>query len=50
MIVTVQPQLVSVFFGGAVLEPLGVVLSLAIAALIIPIVEVYKAIMRKIEE
>ena len=50
VIVTIQPQLVSVFFGGAVLEPLGVVLSLAIAALIIPIIEAYKAIMRKIEE
>ena len=51
VIVTVQPSLAAMFFGpGVVLEPRGVAMALFLAFLIIPLVEVYKAIMRGIEK
>ena len=51
VIVTVQPSLAAMFFGpGVVLEPRGVAMALFLAFLIVPLVEVYKAIMRGIEK
>ena len=51
VIVTVQPTLAAMFFGpGITLEPRGVACALGLAFLIIPIVEVYKAIMRAVEK
>ena len=51
VIVTVQPSLAAMFFGpGVVLEPRGVAMALFLAFLIIPLVEMYKAIMRGIEK
>ena len=51
VIVTVQPSLAAMFFGpGVVLEPRGVAMALFLAFLIVPLVEVYKTIMRGIEK
>ena len=51
VIVTVVPSLAAMFFGpGITLEPRGVVMALFLAFLIVPLVEVYKAIMRAIEK
>ena len=51
VIVTVQPTLASMFFGpGITLEFRGVLCALGLAFLIIPLVELYKAIMRAIEK
>ena len=50
VIVTDVPALAQMFFGNVTLEPRGVICALLIALLIIPIVEVYKAIMRHVEK
>ena len=51
VIVTVVPSLAAMFFGpGITLEPRGVAMALFLAFLIVPLVEVYKAIMRAIEK
>ena len=50
VIVTVQPTLANMFFGPVTLELKGVIAALALAFLIIPIVEIQKAIMRAIEK
>ena len=50
VIVTDIPALAQMFFGNVTLEPRGVICALLIALLIIPIVEVYKAIMRHVEK
>ena len=51
VIVTVVPGLAAMFFGpGITLEPRGVAMALFLAFLIVPLVEVYKAIMRAIEK
>ena len=51
VIVTVVPSLAAMFFGpGITLEPRGVATALFLAFLIVPLVEVYKAIMRAIEK
>ncbi len=51
VIVTVVPGLAAMFFGpGITLEPRGVLAALGLAFLIVPLVEVYKAIMRAIEK
>ena len=50
VIVTDVPVLAQMFFGNVTLEPRGVICALLIALLIIPIVEVYKAIMRHVEK
>ncbi len=51
VIVTVVPSLAAMFFGpGITLEPRGVLAALGLAFLIVPLVEVYKAIMRAIEK
>ena len=50
VIVTDVPALAQMFFGNVALEPRGVICALLIALLIIPIVEVYKAIMRHVEK
>ncbi len=50
VIVTVVPGLADMFFGpGIVLEPRGVLCALGLAVLIVPLVEVYKCIMRAVE-
>ena len=50
VIVTVQPTLANMFFGPVTLELKGVIAALVLAFLIIPIVEIQKAIMRAIEK
>ena len=50
VIVTVQPTLAEMFFGPVTLEPKGVVAALGLAFLIIPLMEIYKAIMRAVEK
>ena len=50
VIVTDVPALAQMFFGNVTLEPRGVICALLIALLIIPIVEVYKVIMRHVEK
>ena len=50
VIVTDVPALAQMFFGNVTLEPRGVICALLIALLIIPIVEVYKAIMHHVEK
>ena len=50
VIVTDVPALAQMFFGNVALEPRGVAAALFIAFLIIPIVEVHKAIMRAVEK
>ena len=47
---TVQPTLANMFFGPVTLELKGVIAALALAFLILPIVEIQKAIMRAIEK
>ena len=49
VIVTVVPALANMFFGPVTLELRGVLAALGLAFLIIPLVEVYKAIMRAVE-
>ena len=46
VIVTVQPTLAEMFFGPVTLELKGVLAALGLAFLIIPLMEIYKAIMR----
>ena len=50
VIVTVQPTLAEMFFGPVTLELKGVVAALGLAFLIIPLMEIYKAIMRAVEK
>ena len=50
VIVTVQPTLAEMFFGPVTLEPKGVIAALGLAFLIIPLMEIYKAIMRAVEK
>ena len=50
VIVTVQPTLAMMFFGDVTLELRGVLAALGLALMIIPLVEVYKAIMRAVEK
>ena len=50
VIVTVQPTLAEMFFGPVTLEFKGVVAALGLAFLIIPLMEIYKAIMRAVEK
>ena len=49
IVVMVEP-LAMMFFGVPGLEPVGILTALGIAFLIIPLVEVYKAIMRGVEK
>ena len=49
VIVTVQPTLAEMFFGPVTLELKGVIAALGLAFLIIPLMEIYKAIMRVID-
>ena len=49
-VVTEVPALAQMFFGNVALEPRGVAMALFLAFLIIPIVEVQKAIMRAVEK
>ena len=49
VIVTVQPTLAEMFFGPVTLELKGVLAALGLAFLIIPLMEIYKAIMRAID-
>ena len=48
LVILVEP-LSMMFFGVPGLEPIGIFSALGIAALIIPLVEIYKAIMRAVE-
>ena len=50
VIVTVQPTLAEMFFGPVTLELKGVLAALGLAFLIIPLMEIYKAIMRAVEK
>ena len=50
VLVVAQPALSSIFFGNVTLPVEGYIISIVIAALIIPTVEIQKAIMRKIEK
>ena len=50
VIVTVQPTLAEMFFGPVTLELKGVIAALGLAFLIIPLMEIYKAIMRAVEK
>ena len=50
VIVTVQPTLAEMFFGPVTLELKGVVAALGLAFLIIPLMEIYKAVMRAVEK
>ena len=50
VIVTVQPTLAEMFFGPVTLELKGVIAALCLAFLIIPLMEIYKAIMRAVEK
>ena len=50
VIVTVQPTLAEMFFGPVTLEFKGVLAALGLAFLIIPLMEIYKAIMRAVEK
>ena len=50
VVVTQVPALATMFFGDVTLELRGVIWALVLAFLIIPIVEVYKAIMRAVEK
>ena len=50
VIVTAQPTLAEMFFGPVTLELKGVLAALGLAFLIIPLMEIYKAIMRAVEK
>ena len=50
LIVVMVPELAQMFFGVEPLEPVGILTALGIAFLIIPLTEVYKAIMRGVEK
>ena len=50
LVVVEFDPLAEIFFGVTALEPRGMVTALVIAFLIIPLVEIYKVIMRAVEK